>query len=104
MAKLNRHPQRPAAKHRPRTLRVLRAECELTQQLIAAAANMTQTRYWQIEHGQGAPLRQWECTVIARLLGVAAQDIAWPQMKVTQLQRTRAEAQERRRMAIAESI
>ena len=100
MAKLNRPTPRPAT-HRPRALRVLRAERDLTQQLIAERAHMTQTRYWQIEHGQGAPVRAWERTLIARLLEVTPGDIAWPPMKVTQLQMTRAEAQERRRQQLA---
>jgi transcriptional regulator with XRE-family HTH domain len=83
-----------------KTLRVLRAERELTQQLIAARIGLTQTRYWQIEHGEGAPLRKEERAAIARVLEVQPYEIAWPEMKPTQLQVTRAAArEERRRMA-----
>jgi len=42
----------------PQTLRVLRAARDLTQHGLAARAGLTQTRFWQIEHGEGAPLRQ----------------------------------------------
>jgi transcriptional regulator with XRE-family HTH domain len=87
----------PTSRSNPRTLRVLRAEREITQQLIAARAGLTQTRYWQIEHGEGAPLRKEERAVIARLLEVAPHEIAWPDMKPTQLQVTRAAAREERR-------
>jgi transcriptional regulator with XRE-family HTH domain len=99
MAKLIQQ-ARPSSRPRPRTLRVLRAEREITQTVIAARANTTQTRYWQIEHGEGAPLRKEERLAIARVLEVAPHDIAWPEMKPTQLQVTRAAArEERRRMA-----
>jgi transcriptional regulator with XRE-family HTH domain len=92
---------KPQRRHRSaRTLRVLRAERELTQQLIAARAALTQTRYWQIEHGEGAPLRKEERTAIARVLEVAPHEIAWPEMKPTRLQQTRAEAREERRRAM----
>jgi transcriptional regulator with XRE-family HTH domain len=81
-------------------LRVLRAERDLTQQLLAARIGLTQTRYWQIEHGEGAPLRKEERAAIARVLEVAPHEIAWPEMKPTHLQVTRAAArEERRRMA-----
>jgi len=79
---------------------VLRAERELTQKLIADRAGLTQTRYWQIEHGEGAPLRKQERAVIARVLEVAPHEIAWPPMNPTKLQATRAEAREERRRAV----
>jgi transcriptional regulator with XRE-family HTH domain len=85
----------------PRTLRVLRAERELTQQVLAARIGLTQTRYWQIEHGEGAPLRRAERAAIARILEVQPHEIAWPPMTLTKLQATRAEAQERRRALVA---
>lgn len=94
MGKTNR--RRPA-----RTLRVLRAERELTQQVLAARIGMTQTRYWQIEHGEGAPLRREERAAIARILEVQPYEIDWPPMTVTKLQATRAEARDRRRAALA---
>jgi DNA-binding XRE family transcriptional regulator len=97
MAKLNQSTARSASKRAPRALRVLRAERQLTQHVLAARAGLTQTRYWQIEHGEGAPLRTQERAVIARLLEVAPHQIAWPEMRPTRLQMTRAEAQERRR-------
>ena len=76
---------------------MLRAERDLTQKLIAARAALTQTRYWQIEHGEGAPLRKEERAAIARVLEVAPHEIAWPAMKPTPLQVTRADAREERR-------
>ena len=81
-----------------RTLRVLRAERDLTQKLISVRANLTQTRYWQIEHGEGAPLRKEERTAIARVLEVAPHEIAWPTMTLTQLQITREAAREERHL------
>ena len=80
MAKLN-HTSR-----RRRPLRVLRAERDLTQGMIATRAALTQTRYWQIEHGEGAPLRAEEQATIARVLGVAPHAIAWPPRQLTALQ------------------
>jgi len=100
MAKAVRRINRPRTLRPPRTLRVLRAERELTQKLIAARAALTQTRYWQIEHGEGAPLRKEERTAIARVLEVAPHEIAWPTMNPTKLQATRAEAREERRRAV----
>jgi len=91
MGKLPR-PRRPA-----RALRVLRAERDITQHQLAAQIGLTQTRYWQIEHGEGAPLRKEERAAIARLLAVQPHEIAWPAMKPTQLQATRAAAREERR-------
>jgi DNA-binding XRE family transcriptional regulator len=101
MAKLIQPRSRPTPKHRFRTLRVLRAERELTQTLIAERAGITQTRYWQIEHGEGAPVRKWERVAIARLLEVAPHQIAWPPMQPTRSQLNRAEALEKRRQLMA---
>lgn len=92
------HPARPAL-----TLRVLRAARELTQHVIAARVGLTQTRYWQIEHGEGAPLRREERAAIARALEVQPHEIAWPPMRLTKLQETRAEARDRRRAVAAEA-
>jgi transcriptional regulator with XRE-family HTH domain len=79
---------------------VLRAEREVTQHQLASRIGMTQTRYWQIEHGEGAPLRKDERAAIARILEVQPHEVDWPAMKPTQLQVTRAAARdERRRMA-----
>jgi transcriptional regulator with XRE-family HTH domain len=97
MAKLIQRPPRPSSRFHPRTLRVLRAEREITQSLIAAKAGITQTRYWLIEHGEGAPLRKEERAAIARILELPPHAIAWPAMKPTQLQVTRAAAREERR-------
>jgi transcriptional regulator with XRE-family HTH domain len=95
--------KQPGRSRLARTLRVLRAERELTQQVLSARIGMTQTRYWQIEHGEGAPLRKDERAAIARQLEVAPHDIAWPEMKPTQLQvsraAARAEREEQRRAA-----
>jgi len=79
---------------------VLRAERELTQHLIASRIGMTQTRYWQIEHGEGAPLRKEERAAIARALEVQPHEIAWPPMTPTRLQETRAAAHDERRRIV----
>jgi transcriptional regulator with XRE-family HTH domain len=92
-------PARPSS--RPaRTLKVLRAELEITQHQIASRIGMTQTRYWQIEHGEGAPLRKDERAAIARVLEVQPFEIAWPATKPTQLQVTRAAARDERRRIV----
>ena len=97
-----RRTDRPARRSRQiaRTLRVLRAEREVSQKLLADRAGLTQTRYWQIEHGEGAPLRKEERAAIARVLEVAPHAIAWPPMNLTKLQTTRAEAREERRRVV----
>lgn len=84
----------------PKTLRVLRAERDITQKEIADQAGLTQTRYWQIEHGQGAPMRTTERDTIARVLAVRHADIAWPVVKPTHIQEERA----RRRMMRAATL
>lgn len=85
----------------PQTLRVLRAARDLTQHSTAAQAHLTQTRYWQIEHGSGAPLRKTERDNIARVLDVKPSAIAWPSMTPTALQTERAKRQVRRERALA---
>jgi transcriptional regulator with XRE-family HTH domain len=80
----------------PQTLRVLRAARDLTQHGLAEKAGLTQTRFWQIEHGSGAPLRKRERDAIARVLEVPAGSIDWPVMTPTELQRERAKRQVRR--------
>lgn len=80
----------------PQTLRVLRAARELTQHALAEQAGLTQTRFWQIEHGNGAPLRKREREAIARVLDVRPSTIAWPVMTPTPLQEERARRQIRR--------
>jgi len=85
----------------PQTLRVLRAARDLTQHGLAARAGLTQTRFWQIEHGEGAPLRQRERDAIARVLEVRPSTIAWPAMTPTQLQVERARKKLRRDRALA---
>jgi transcriptional regulator with XRE-family HTH domain len=82
-----------------RTLRVLRAERDLTQKVIAVRAGLTQTRFWQIEHGSGAPVRKDERAAIARELEVSPHEIDWPVMALTELQKARAGAREDRRRA-----
>jgi len=79
-----------------RTLRVLRAEREMTQKQMATLTGLTQTRTWQIEHGQGAPLRPVERQAIARALKVPAPAIAWPALQLTPLQVQRAQARAER--------
>jgi transcriptional regulator with XRE-family HTH domain len=78
------------------TLRVLRAARDLTQLELAERAGLTQTRYWQIEHGQGAPLRKAERDAIARVLESRPAAIAWPVMVPTRLQIERARRKSRR--------
>jgi transcriptional regulator with XRE-family HTH domain len=81
----------------PQTLRVLRAARDLTQHGLAERAGLTQTRFWQIEHGSGAPLRTHERDAIARVLEVKPSAIAWPVMTPTALQEERAARQKNRR-------
>lgn len=81
----------------PQTLRVLRAARDLTQHGLAERAGLTQTRFWQIEHGSGAPLRTHERDTIARVLEVKPSAIAWPVMKPTALQEERAAREKNRR-------
>ena len=80
----------------PPNLQVLRAARDLTQHGLAERAGLTQTRFWQIEHGSGAPLRKRERDAIARVLEVAAGSIDWPPMTPTELQRERAKRAQRR--------
>jgi len=81
----------------PQTLRVLRAARDLTQHGLAERAGLTQTRFWQIEHGSGAPLRTHERDAIARVLEVKPSAIAWPVMTPTALQTERAAREKSRR-------
>jgi transcriptional regulator with XRE-family HTH domain len=83
------------------TLRVLRAERDLTQHGLAERAGLTQTRFWQIEHGSGAPLRAIEREAIARVLEVKPSAIAWPAMTPTALQSERARRKIRRDRSLA---
>lgn len=83
------------------TLRVLRAARDLTQHGLAERAGLTQTRFWQIEHGSGAPLRTLERDAIARVLEVKPSAIAWPAMTPTALQTERARRRIRRDRAQA---
>jgi transcriptional regulator with XRE-family HTH domain len=84
------------------TLRVLRALRDLTQHGLAERAGLTQTRFWQIEHGSGAPLRKAERDAIARVLDVKPSAIAWPVVVPTALQTERARRKIRReRLALA---
>lgn len=85
----------------PQTLRVLRAARDLTQHGLAERAGLTQTRFWQIEHGSGAPLRTHEREQIARVLEVKPSAIAWPLMTPTALQTERARRKIRRDRALA---
>ena len=63
-------------------LRVIRAahEPKLTQNVLAKAAGLSTSRFWQIEHGEGVPPRPHECKAIAKVLGVRVEDIAWPEV------------------------
>ena len=83
------------------TLRVLRAARDLTQHGLAERAGLTQTRFWQIEHGSGAPLRAHERNAIARELEVKPSAIAWPVVTPTALQIERARRAIRRDRAAA---
>jgi transcriptional regulator with XRE-family HTH domain len=84
-------------KPKRRTLRVLRAERDITQKVLAVRAGLTQTRYWQIEHGSGAAARKDEKAAIARVLEVSPHEVDWPVVVVTELQKLRADAREERR-------
>ena len=85
----------------PQTLRVLRAARDLTQHTLAERAGLTQTRFWQIEHGSGAPLRKVERDAIARVLELPPGAIDWPVMTPTELQLERARRKTRRDRAAA---
>ena len=85
----------------PQTLRVLRATRDLTQHGLADRAGLTQTRFWQIEHGSGAPLRAHERERIAQALEVKPSAIAWPVVTPTALQTERARRAIRRDRALA---
>lgn len=85
----------------PQTLRVLRAARDLTQHGLAERAGLTQTRFWQIEHGEGAPLRKTERDAIARVLEVRPAAIDWPTMTPTALQEERARNKLRRARTMA---
>jgi len=85
----------------PQTLRVLRAARDLTQGALAERAGLTQTRVWQIEHGEGAPVRPTERQAIATVLEVRPSAIAWPAMTPTRLQIERAQRKAQRDRALA---
>lgn len=70
-----------------RRLKVWRVEKDKTQHQIARLTGMNQTRYWQIENGEGQPPTKDEQAAVAVALGVKASDIAWPD-----LERARASA------------
>lgn len=102
-------PNRPPARRGVKLLRVLRAERQLSQQALGDQAGLTQTRYWQIEHGQGAAVRAVERAAIARVLQVSPKAIAWPiRDDLTPLQISRAEAralrQARRAAALDQAV
>ena len=61
-------------------LQVWRSDKDKTQHQIARLAGMSQTRYWQIENGEGAAAPSFgEKRAIASALGVAVSAIAWPE-------------------------
>lgn len=63
------------------TLRVRRAEREISQRDLAAKAGLHPDRYWRIEKGYTDPTPQ-ECEAIAVALG-AAVDVVFPALQQT---------------------
>lgn len=56
-------------------LRVRRAELDITQSKVAAAAGMHLTRFWQIENSEGTPPKPEEIKAICRVLKAKADDL-----------------------------
>jgi transcriptional regulator with XRE-family HTH domain len=63
-------------------LKVWRVEREKTQHQMARETGMNQTRYWQIENGEGLEPTKDEREAVAAALGVKVSDIAWPDVGV----------------------
>lgn len=61
------------------SLRVLRAERDATQALVARLAGLSATRYWQIENGERHPPTPKERAAIASALEIGETSIAWPE-------------------------
>lgn len=61
-----------------RSLRVLRAERDITQSQLAKKLSISHTRYWQIENAEGLAPSEDERKAIAAALSVRVDDIAWP--------------------------
>ena len=64
-------------------LRVLRMDRQpkVNQTYVAKRAGMSYSRYWQIENGEGSPVKPDEQKAIAVALGVKVGDIAWPDVQ-----------------------
>lgn len=65
-------------------LRVLRADHEpsMSQAVVAKLADMSMSRYWQIENGVGPVPSDDERKAVAAALGVKVGDIEWPELGV----------------------
>jgi transcriptional regulator with XRE-family HTH domain len=70
---------------------------------LADKAGMTQTRISHIEHGT-VVARRTERLCIAKALDVAPESIVWPKVKLTDRQRLREAARERRQQARIEAL
>lgn len=60
-------------------LHVLRAEQRVTQYEVARKAEMSQSRYWQIENGRGPEPSEDDKNAVATALGVTVSEITWPE-------------------------
>ena len=65
-----------------RRLKVWRVEKDKTQHQVARFAGMNQTRYWQIENGEGLPPTKDEREAVAAALAVKVSEIEWPELGV----------------------
>ena len=65
-----------------RRLKVWRVEKDRTQHQVARLAGMSQTRYWQIENGEGSDVTLDEQKAVAAALGVKVNEIDWPELGV----------------------
>lgn len=63
-----------------RRLKVWRVEKNKTQHQVARLSDMSQTRYWQIENGEGPAVTSDEQKAVAAAIGVKVSDIAWPEV------------------------
>lgn len=65
-----------------RRLKVWRVEKDKTQHQVARRSGMNQTRYWQIENGEGLEPTPDEQRAVAAALGVKVTEIDWPELGV----------------------
>lgn len=69
-----------AARRQAYRLKVVRAMKDMTQAQVARHAGMSQTRYFQIENGEGRAPNNDEQDAVADALGVTVAEIEWPEL------------------------